>query len=415
MKDRIIAEARGLVRRLVNDGLFRDSSVLILATVLSGGLNYGYQIAMGRLLGPKQFGLFGSLFGLTYLLGILSAGVAYVTTRYVSRLDADQKGEFLGGFAVRVGILVVGLFVVISLLAPTVASFLDISDHTLIILVAASSFFGVVLSINSGAFRGLQEFVAMGSLNIVMAGLKLGLGVLLVLLGYGVYGALGALVGASAIALIGSTVYLREYYSHGTQFGGFDGVYRYAVPSILVAFCFNVPTNADVVLVKTFLTSAETGYYTAVATFGKVLVFLPGGITGALFPKVSESASGGDETKHLLRRALLFTGAVIGVGVALLITFPEFFISLMFGESYRSAADFLSLYVIAIGLFSLNLVFLNYAHARDDRAYVWVLTAITTGELLAMIFFSGTIQSVIWILILANTVGLLFGFLIYYR
>ena len=74
-EESIASIGRARLNAILGDSLFRDSSVLIAATLVGGGLNYAYQVLMGRLLGPEQYGVFGSLFGLFYMIMILSIGV----------------------------------------------------------------------------------------------------------------------------------------------------------------------------------------------------------------------------------------------------------------------------------------------------------------------------------------------------
>lgn len=371
---------------------------------------------MGRMLGPEQFGVFGSLFGLFYLLGILGAGFGFVSTRYVSTHEGAELKGFLRGFATRVLVLTAVLFIALTLALPYLSSFLKIDDPLLIMIVIAAPLIGLFNAVNNGAMRGLQRFVAVGSIGAGTAFLKLVGGVALVFMGFGVYGALGAVAGATVAATIATILYLRRLYFTGEGgFGGHAEVYRYAVPTILFAFCFNVPANADVVIVKSLFSSSTAGVYTSITVLGKIMVFLPTGIAGAMFPKVSEREVNGETTTRLLGKALLFTGGIAFTGAALYGFFPGTIISLFFGQSYSAAAELLPWYGVAIAVFSMAIVTANYALARNETSYIKVFSGLTVAEIFLMYLLGDTVLNVIQVILAVNLVALFVGIALFFK
>lgn len=405
---------REKVTNVLSDGLFQDSSILVVATLVGGALNYAYQIAMGRLLGPEQYGVFGSLFALSYVLLIVSAGIGYVTTKYVSTLEGGRLAGFMRGIAVRVGVLTVVLFLGLAAASPWLASFLKIGDPFLVVVLGFAILLGPLNAVTRGSLRGLQEFVLMGGTGVGTALLKLLSGVALVVAGYGVYGAIGAIAVAQVVMFAAVLFYLRHWYLDEPEFDDFGPVYRYAVPSVLMAFCFNVPTNVDVMLVKHAFTSSQAGFYTSVSVFGKVLVFLPMGISNALFPKVSEGQSNGDRTMHLLGRALLYAGVVVAGAVVVLSVAPSFFVGLLFGAAYLPAAGLLPWYAAAIGVFSVCVVLLNYSLASDDLRFVKAFTVLTIAEIALVYMFSTSMLQVVQVLLAVNVVGAVLGLALFF-
>lgn len=405
---------REWISKVLSDGLFQDSSILVVATLVGGALNYAYQIAMGRLLGPEQYGVFGSLFALSYVLLIVSAGIGYVTTKYVSTLEGGRLAGFMRGIAVRVGVLTIVLFLGLAVASPWLASFLKIGDPFLVVVLGFAILLGPLNAVTKGSLRGLQKFVLMGGTGVSAALLKLLSGIGLVVAGYGVYGALGALAVAQIVVFAAVLFYLRHWYLDEPEFDDFSPVYRYALPSVLVAFCFNVPTNVDVMLVKHAFTSSQAGFYTSVSVFGKVLVFLPMGISNAMFPKVSEGQSNGNGTRHLLGRALLYAVAMVAGAVVVLSLAPSFFVGLLFGAEYLPAAGLLPWYAAAIGVFSVCVVLLNYSLAAADLRFVKAFTVLTVAEIAFVYLFSTSMLQVVQVLLAVNAVGSLLGLALYF-
>lgn len=401
---------RKAIAPLISDDLFQDSSILIVAAFLTGFLNYVYQVAMGRLLGPEQYGVFGALFALSYLLLLFSRGIQLCTTRYVSQLSDSRRARFLRGFGVRVAALMILLFVGLGVASPAMAETLNIADPMLVVIVGISLVFGPINAVNFGALRGLQHFRVMGGGQIAVAVVKLGVGLGMVALGWGVYGAVGGPAIAVALVCLAMLYYLRSWFRADGTFSDYSGVYQYVGPSLLVALCMTIPTNADVILVKHLFSSAQAGLYTAVSVFGKVLIFLPAGITGALFPK---AASGG-ETRPLLHRGLLYTAILAGAGTLVLVVAPRFSLGLLYGQTYVSAAPVLRWYALAIAVFSLCVVMLNYALAVDDLRFVKAFTALTVVEVVLAYVFGSSALAIAQVLLVCNVVGFVGGYLLFF-
>ena len=402
------------VTRLFSDVLFQDSAILIAATVISGGLNYLYHISMGRLLGPENYGIFGSLFALMYVLLIISDSVEYCSLKFTSALDQNEMVGFLRGFLLRVTVFSIGLFAVIAAASPTLADYLQVSNINWIIIIGGSVLFVPMNSVNTGALRGFQYFIPEGGIRIFGALAKFVLGITLVVLGFGVSGALAATVIAPIFVFSIATFYLREWYLANGEYQQFGAVYKYAYSSILVAFCFNIPTNFDIVLVKHLFTSADAGYYSAVTVFGKVMIFLAAGVSGALFPKVSENHSTGKSTVDLLNRGLFYSGVAILSLVAVYLLVPRGVIQLLYGPEYLEGAYLLPWYAVMVAVFSLAVVLLNYELAKDKRAYVWVFSLLTVLEIILAYTLAQSMLDIIQIMLVVNLIAIIVGLYIAY-
>lgn len=401
---------RRLLSRLRADDLLQDGSILIVASLFTGVVNYAYQVLMGRFLGPEQYGVFGALFALSYMLLVFSRGVQLCSTKYVSTLSTGRMAGFLRGFGLRISAVMIVLFGALWLAAPAIARTLKIADPLLVVLVCVTLLFGPVNAITFGALRGLQHFRVFGGIQVGRALLKLGIGIGLVLLGFGTYGAVGGPVIGVAAAFFVSVIYLRRWFLADGSFSAYGEVYRFAAPSLLVAFCMTVPTNADVVVVKQLFAPVTAGLYTAVSVFGKVLIFLPLGITGALFPK---AASRG-ESRPLLVRALFYT-AVLAFGAALvLVAVPRLALGVLYGGTYAAAAPVLRWYVLAIGAFSLCTVLLNYSLAVDDLRFVKAFTALTVAGIGLFYLFGSSPLRIAQVMLAVNAVGFVGGYLLFF-
>lgn len=96
--------------------------------------------------------------------------------------------------------ILLGLIVFVLLLSSSnhIASFLNIKSTIPVVIVAVVLIFSVLVPVNTGILQGLQKFEWLGFINVLYAATKLISGIILVRIGLGVNGALGALIVASS-------------------------------------------------------------------------------------------------------------------------------------------------------------------------------------------------------------------------
>ena len=86
-------------RYLKNDELVKEGTIMFISGTIVGIFNYCYQVYMGRALGPEEYGVFGALFAIFYLIGIISQTLGTSTTQFVSKFvgEGKQIGFFIKG------------------------------------------------------------------------------------------------------------------------------------------------------------------------------------------------------------------------------------------------------------------------------------------------------------------------------
>lgn len=405
-------------RLLATDDLLRHGGILAAATVLSGGCDYAFQIFMGRALGPEQYGVFGALFAVFYLVGILGSGIRLSASRFVAELveRGGRLDSFHRSLVTRSALFGVGVCLLLVLASPFLSEFLRLSSVWPIVAVAVTIPFVFPVDANMGSFQGVQLFGLLGGYGVVQASVKLLAGVSLVLFGYGLYGAFGALVVAGATTFVLTTIHVRRRLDAPPSVASdeFDAenVYAYVPPAVLAAFCLTVPANVDVIVVQHFFTGEQAGHYTAASVLGKALIFLPMGISGALFPKVTTDHTGrGDHAsaRGLLHRALLYTAVAAGAGALAFWFLPTLVLDLLFGEAYVAAAPLVQWYGVAVLGFVLAVVILKFELARDRTRFVYAFTAVTGVEIALMWLFHGSMVRIIQLMLVVNAGLLVYG------
>ena len=95
-----------------------------------------------------------------------------------------------------------------------------------------------------------------------------------------------------------------------------SGAWRFTVPVTIGVLCYTILTNIDVILAAIFFDKSTANYYTAASMLVKVILFLPGAISGVMFPKVSRAYAQKEDTSKILYRSILFT-LLLSITVAL--------------------------------------------------------------------------------------------------
>jgi O-antigen/teichoic acid export membrane protein len=399
--DQIPDRPRSLIRRVIplHDDFVKQSSIVFSASMIANICNYIYQIFVGRTLGPEAYGVFGALFAIFYLIGVftgaIQAGVGLFVSQFKANGEEDRINSFLRQLIIKSIMLGIAGFLIFALISPWIAAFLNIDSTWEIVIIGTVFLFTFLLPVTTGALQGLQHFKAMSAQNIISTGGKLAFGIILVVIGFGVYGALGAVTLGSFAGTIYCLYVIRARLRKGAigSSHNFSELYRYSGLTLLVVFCLNVPSNLDVILVKHFLSNYDAGLYVSASVLGKIVLFMSGAIAVVLFPKVAELYTHNQDTRPILNRSLLLTGALSGIVTAGLILFPGI-VGVLFGKAYLDAKTITIVYAIMMFAFSLTTVIAQYSLAIRNLRFAYLLLAVTVLEMAGVWFIHGSVLEV---------------------
>jgi len=380
---------------LFSDDLLKHASIMFLVSIIAGVCNYIYQLYMGRALGPEEYGVFGSLFAIFYIISVLTATIQTGVARFVSKFIGEGAKEkihyFMQGLLKRMFFLGIFMFLFFVFISGWLSSFLKIDSVMPVMILGSIFLFSTLLPVNLGALQGLQKFIPLGFNTVLNFSSKLVFGIVLVFIGFGVNGALGAVIIGSAVALIASFIPLRSFFSKIDS----------ESPEL---FCFAVPANVDVIIAKHFFAAHTAGLYTAASVLGKIILFIPGAIVIAMFPKVSKMYAEKKDTGHLLNISLLYTGLVSGVMAAGYWFFPALVVKIPYGSAYVEVAPVVQLYGVAMLFFSLTIVLMRYSLAIHDIRYVYLFAFFTLLEIGLLTVFHASMMEMARIILMVNAV-----------
>lgn len=387
---------------LKKDEIAKNGSIIFVFTLMAGFLNYVYQIYMGRTLGPEEYGTFGVLFSISYLMAIISQTLSTSTTRFVSHYTSENKK--IGFFIIKVtkNLTIIGFIfsIIFILLRNQIADIFQLSNSSPIVILGIIIFFTMISPIYDGTLRGLKKFSLLGFSGVINALFKLIFGILLVILGFGVNGALFGVVIGIGISLIISFIFvLPQIQKNNPHDPPFDikNYYYYSFPVLFAMMGLTMPGNIDLIIVKHFFTPLDAGIYASITILGKIILFISGAIGTVMFPLVVNRKN----SKIILKKSLLYVLLLSGSLLLIYLLFPGIVIKI-FGERYSGGENLIKVYGLAMLCFSLINIMVNYYLAIKYYRYILMFVFFTIIEIISLIIFHNSMLEIVDVLFVAN-------------
>jgi O-antigen/teichoic acid export membrane protein len=383
--------------------------LLIMATIVGNALGWAYQIAVARILGVELFGVFGALVGIFYVAmlggGAFRVEIAAITARVAARRGEDAAiGNFLR-ICRQFMLIFVPVLLIFLFASVPIASFLHVNSIGPVIVTGFTIFGTLLFMVALGFLQGLQRFRSLGVIGYIMPpALKLTSGLAFIMAGLGLVGAMLAVLVAEFSGLFASLWLWRKRLIRAPQAqSGSDGsVYRLILPGLVLALFLATPTNLDVPLVVHFFGPQAGGIFASAATLGKIITFLPMGVSLAVLPMVAEQHARRQPTTRLALQGLAATILLSGMVAFAYCFLPDFFINLFFGQSYLKMAAILGWYGATMVVFSANTLLVQYAVAMNRRFYVFISGLVTLAVILTVAFWHTSLQQVIFVMLAGN-------------
>lgn len=404
-----------------NDKLIKHGTIMLISTVLSGAFNYGFQVAMVRMLGPVDYGILFSLMSLYMIISLPAGTIQTIIAKYISSFSGKgqtAKMKYLLSRTTRkLGKILFILLIVYISLSKVIAGYLNIQTLIPIILVGPILFLGLLFPVNFGALQGLGKFTELGFISVLGGFFRLSFGTLLVFLGLGVSGAMlsGLLTG---FIILGFTWWaLRDIWavkSYDKDIGK-KGIYKYFIPVSIAYTCYGIVTYIDAVIVKHYFPELLAGYYSSISMIGKAFLFPSMAFSGAMFPKVSSQHEQGKPTRELLIKTLVYSAIVCIAGISICMLFPKLIICVLMRksdvteEALNIMIPLLRFVGFAITPYGLACIVINYYLAKHWTRFLPFLITGTVIQIVLLVLFHDTLKEVLTILFVAGIFILLCG------
>lgn len=361
-------------------GLLRTAGGFAVAMAVMNVATYAFTIVAARLLGPAEYGAFGSLMGLLLVVNVLSLGLQATGARRVAAHPGERdliEAEVLAATYRSATWLTLACLVA----APLVGWALDLDDWWTALTLAAAAFPLTLMGGYAGILQGEQRwlplagvYLAMGLGRVVVGGV-----VVLVLptafgalLGVAVAAVLPALVGALALRpgiRVPRTGRVARTAPPGRARGA--QVLREVAGNSHALLAFFALSGADVVAARIVLAPEDAGLYAAGLILTKAVLFLPQFVVVVAFPSMSRA----DQQQRVYLRGLVVVAALGALATAVTALLEDLALLFVGGEDYAGVGPTLWLFAALGTVFAMVQLMVYEVVARQHAASVHVVWA----------------------------------------
>lgn len=405
--------------------LARASALLFLGNLAGGLLGYVLHIVTGRLLTTAEYGLFNAVMALFAVFSAALATLQMVVSRKVSDYravrDMASVRHFYFSIQGRALIAAVAMLAACAWFVPDVRDYLGAPTAWPVWILGALLVLAVPVVLNDAFLQGLQYFTWLSASVTLRVVLRIVFSVGLILLGFGVNGAVGGVALAFVAAWAITFVPLRgPFAAAGAAAPQTTHLsIKPAIPVLVANTAFAAMTQLDMVLVNRYFPAHEAGLYAAASVLGKAVMFLPGGIAMAMFPMVAENQARERSSAALLAQAVGLTAVLCAGGALFYFLFAEWIVTTLYGPGYAGAGQVLKYFGFAILPMGLVLVAEYFLIAKGQIVFAYLLFASAPLQLAAIHFHHESLLTVVGIIgvsgLLVMTAGYGFLFWTYWR
>ena len=329
---------------------------------------------VARLLGPDLYGMYAlSLVVPTLLLVIIDFGIDQGIIRFSANLCVKGRNQQIARlirhglfFKIIIGIIIFGLCFIFSDYFATYI--LNRPDITVYIRLASTSIiFQVISTTASSAFIGLDRMEYSALVTGVQASVKAAISILLVILGFGVAGALVGSVASFLIAgLLSATLLYLKFYrplnsnrDDNTQEevnweGSLKIMLSYGSPLYISALLLGIIPELQSIILALFTSNYDIGNFKASLNFVTLLSTLTVPIATSLFPAFSKLDKNSEHLETFFKLSIKYVSLLVVPSAFLIIILSKEIIQIVYGASFASAPIYLSLYAMLYLLVGLG-------------------------------------------------------------
>lgn len=382
--------------KLIKHPLFSGSAIVFVGNMGANVINYAYHLVMGRLLGPVEYGILASLYSLLYLVSIIPSSTSVSIVKFISATSDNDLYSVYNSFQRLVFKISISMSVLIIIITPLISKFLHIENTISILLIAPILFLSLITLVNQSTAQGLLKFTGYVIPTLISSSLKFAIGVVFVLIGWSIFGAMFAIVIGMFITYIYSFKFIKKHVKQ-TKVKPIDlnPFFKYSGPVLIQALAFTSIFTTDVILAKHFLDPFTAGIYAALSTLGKIIFFAASPVAATMFPVISKRKSLNQKYMKVFFASLIIT-FVIALSITILFwLFPNIAVGVLYGKDYLSAKTDLVWMGVFILFYTLSNLLVNFFLSIGNVKIVLIPLFASIVQAVVIWFYHGSITEII--------------------
>ncbi|RJP29021.1 MAG: hypothetical protein C4533_04285 [Candidatus Omnitrophota bacterium] len=413
-----------MINRIKRADTFSKNILIVFAgTSLVNFFNLLYQLLIAHKLSAAEFAAFNSLLSIFLIIsspiGTLQLAIAKFSSEFKAQNAKDKIIDLFSGLIRKTYLLAFVTLIIFILACPFIINILKIDSlapgYILAAIISLAWFAPVVY----GGVQGMEFFNWLTAGSISGSLIKLFLGFMLISLGFGINGALGAFFISSLFIIIIYYIPLRSYIrlSQGRHFASMDykGLLIFLLPVAASQFCYMNLISSDMVLVKHYFNPADSGLYSLAQMVGKIFLFMPAAISLVMFPKTSGLKAMNLDTKSTLNKSLRYVFLLCLCGLIFYNIMPEFTLRMLTGKTYSQTIALGRIFSLSMTAYSMVYLMISYFLSVKDLRFIKYLIIAVLSQNILIILFHESIFQVQWIVCINSVILLTIMFLIAFR
>lgn len=369
------------------------------------GIQFIVQILLARLLLPSDYGIIALVIIFTAIANVfVQSGL---NTALIQKKHADQV-DFSSVFYLSLS-LAFGIYIVLFLAAPAIASFYEIPEITPVLRVLSLTlFFGAFNSIqNAVVARNLQFkklfFSSTGAILVSGA-----VGVYMAYTGYGVWALVGHQITNQLLVtlILWCTVKWRPrlVFSISRVKGLFSFGWKLLVSSLIDTAYQHLRS----LIIGKMYTPAILGFYNRGEQFPSVIVSnINGSIQSVMLPVLSAEQDNIPRVKNMMRRAIVTSSFIIFPLMVGLAVVAEPLIKLLLTDKWLPAVPFLQIFCATYALWPIHTANLQAINALG-RSDIFLKLEIVK-KIMGLSIVAVTVLYGVYAIALGGAIGSLLG------
>lgn len=338
----------------------RGSFIILFGNVLAAGISAGGTILITRLLGPDSYGIFTLVFVVPSLFQLFTGlGMATAVTRFVAAHLAKGEVERAKKITERTLIFVVTLGVALSAAAYATGPFLAnyiLGRSSLGIYVQLAALIILSQTICDAATSALIGWNAISRaafLYLLQATTKLVIAPALILIGFGVSGAVAGQVISFAAEGIAGILLLRSLMSFGgrNDITGFvadiKSLLKYGLPAYFSGLLTGFAARFVIIILAVIAVNVTIGFFQAAENVIMVLSILSSSVGSILFRSYSSIEGKGGDLRVAFDYGVRYVSFILTPAIFLFIGSAPLLVRVLYGPFYGGTVQMLQLLAAA--------------------------------------------------------------------
>jgi len=305
------------------------------------------------------------------------------------------------------------IFAIALIATPLIKNFLRIDNSFALSLVWISMLIGFLSSINGGILTGWQKFKESSWIGVISTVIKLLFAIIAIKVGFGINGIIGSFT-LSAVASYFLTIialsFIRKIKNNNSEKKvDLSSMKKYLLPALLGTISITILSNIDMVLAKNKLDAIASGQYGALSVASKTIFFATGIIASVLFAMSAEENHKKEGSLSTLKFACFLTFLATSCATIVYFLFPEFVLSIFFGDKYISVAKYLGWSAVMVSLFSFGHLLIQYLLSVHETKAAFSFFVLSLMEIVLIMIWGRSIYAIIFLIIIVQILTVVIG------